>query len=123
MATIDKLLAKNRHRVLIEIFLRSGNYHNMKVTIAKVMQDIHTYSDTVMYEYENPKVPFKGVLCSFIWSDLCQISPGDGTCKVTIRSLDSEFVPHVQQKIITFFASSIYSSSHISTLKNYTETP
>ena len=22
----------------------------------------------------------KGVLCSFIWADLCQISPGDGIC-------------------------------------------
>ncbi len=28
----------------------------------------------------------KGVLCSFIWSDVCQISPGDGICTAHIRS-------------------------------------
>ncbi len=32
---------------------------------------------------------FKGVLCSFIWSDLCQISPGDGICtsRISIQNV------------------------------------
>ena len=50
--------------------------------LAKIIYKYQLFKDTCYMDARRilSDPTLKGVLCSFIWSDLCQISPGDGIC-------------------------------------------